>query len=360
MLDASHPTPEVYGAYVHTQPYTHIAGKSSGTSVDVPQQRLNMMIGRLYSARKYRIVRSLLELRLDILGYWPSESNIGATALAITDTGTRTGAIQSSLLGWPGIFLGLCLLALGVFSATPGTIEGKSLAVLHGLCAQQPTHSYYFGEARLPFDARMTGIYGGFALVAGYLTLRGRWRSAGVPDLKSLLVLVLLIFPLAIDGTNSLLKDLQLPYLYEPRNAIRTLTGLMLGTSLATFVWMLVGQTAFRQTEDSRRPVWNSLPELVAVLGMQIALAAAIGFSGLPVRIPLTYLLMASAATVVTGLLLPFVLLVTRSEQRAVATAELARPASLALVLSLVFIGLMSGSRFMLELVLGVSSNVPA
>jgi len=280
--------------------------------------------------------------------------------VAISEARSRPEVLRSTWLGWPGAFALLGILAFGVFTALPGTVEGKSLAVLHGLCAQQPAHSYYFDEARLPFDARMTGIYGGFALTAAYLAVRGRWRYAAVPQVRLLVVLLLMVLPLAVDGFNSLLQDIALPYLYEPRNVLRTVTGLLLGTSLATFVWMLVGQTAFRPTERMGRHIWRGLPELALVVGSQLLLAAAVGYSGLPMRIPLSYLLMASAALVVTGLLLPFVLLITRSEQRATTTEEIARPATLALICALVFIAALAGGRFFLELVLGVSAQVPA
>lgn len=256
--------------------------------------------------------------------------------------------------------MALCVLALTIFTLIPGTLEGKSLAVLHGLCAQQPTHSYYFGEARLPFGSRMTGIYSGFAMTALYLMIRDRWRHAGIPAAKIVVALVLFVLPLAIDGTNSFLKDVQLPYLYEPHNVVRTITGLMLGATLGTFIWMLIGQTAFRPDERSGRAIWLGLGELLLVLTGQTALVIVVGLSGLPMRIPLTYLLIASAVTVVTGLLLPFVLLLSGGEQRALTTIELARPATLALCMALLFIAAMAGGRFFLELVLGVSSQVPA
>ncbi len=280
--------------------------------------------------------------------------------MAVAGTRRTQGQWPTVLLGWPAVFVALCLLAFALFTLAPGTVEGKSLAVLHGLCAQEPTHSYYYGEARLPFDARMTGIYSGFALVGVYFALRGRWRHAAVPDVKTILLLAFLILPLAADGTNSFLKDIQLPYLYEPQNALRTWTGLMVGMSLATFVWMLLGQTAFRPSDASRRPLWRGPLELLGVLVLCSLLAALVGYAGLPVRLPLTYLLMASAVAVVAGLLLPFILLVTRSEQRATSALELAQPATFAVVIALAFIGLLAGSRFFLELVVGVQANTPA
>lgn len=280
--------------------------------------------------------------------------------MAISDIRQPVRPFLAGLSGWPGVFIALVVLAFALFTALPGTVEGKSLAVLHGLCAQQPTHSYYFGEARLPFDARMTGIYGGFALTIGALFLRGRWRAAGMRDIGVIVALVLMALPLAVDGANSFLKDIELPYLYEPRNFLRTITGLLLGTSLATFVWLLVNQTAFQPSQKSEANVWNGLKELVLVVAGQLAVAAAIGLSDLPLRLPLTYVLMASAATVVSGLLLPFVLLITRSEQRAMTTGDLARPATFALLAAVVFIAGMSGGRFLLEALLGLPATAPA
>ena len=280
--------------------------------------------------------------------------------LAAADATPRPLLAGAALRSWSAAFLILSLASLVIFTLSPGTIEGKSLAVLHGLCAQQPTHSYYFQEARLPFDARMTGIYGGVAFTAGYLILRRRWKRAAVPDLNILLLLLAFIAPLAVDGTNSLLKDVELIYLYEPRNFGRTLTGLLLGTTLASFVWMLVGQTAFRPSEESDRAIWSSRWEVAFVVGLQALLAAGLGASGLPLRVPLTYLLMVSATAVVMGLLLPFVLLVTGSEQRAVLTSDIARPATIALIAALLFIGTMAGGRFLLELAAGVPAQPPA
>ena len=96
------------------------------------------------------------------------------------------------------------------------------------------------------------------------------------------------------------------------------------------------------------------------MLVLQAAIAAALAASGLPLRIPLTYLLMISAAAVVTGLLLPFVMLVTRTEQRAMTTRDIARPATIALLAALIFIGTMAGGRFLLEVVAGVPAQPPA
>jgi uncharacterized membrane protein len=262
--------------------------------------------------------------------------------------------------GWPGVFVLVLAAALALFVSVPGTVEGKSLAVLHGLCAQQAGHSYYFGDARLPFDARMTGIYGGFGLTALYLLARGRWRAAGLPGVPVIVVLALMVIPLALDGTNSFLKDVQAPYVYEPRNAIRTVTGMLTGVSMATFIWLLVGQTAVARGARSERPVWSGIGELALVLSVQVACLGLIATTWAPLRLPLTFLLILSAAGVLTGLLLPFVLLALRRENVARDAWELAGPATLALLLAFAVMAITAGGRFFAEAMLGAPSQIPA
>lgn len=280
--------------------------------------------------------------------------------MAVADAKSQAGMRVRWRPGWPALFVSLVAGSLAIFSLFPGSLEGKSLAVLHGLCAQQPTHSYYLGEARLPFDARMTGIYSGFALTCAYLLARGRWRAANLTQLRVVILLGLLILPLAVDGVNSFLKDIEVPYLYEPRNLLRTFTGLLLGTSLASFVWLLVGQTAFRPTEKSGQPIWTGIGDVLLAIGLQLSLLVVVSTSWAPARVPLTYLLLLSATAAITGLLLPFVLLAARRECAARDARELAAPASLAYLAALLLIGFLAGGRFLLEALLDLPAQVPA
>ena len=79
--------------------------------------------------------------------------------------------------GWGAAFAGLLAVSVAGFLLAPWSIEVKSIAILHGLCAQRPSHSFWFGSDRLPFDSRMTGIYGGFLVTQLYLLARGRFRA---------------------------------------------------------------------------------------------------------------------------------------------------------------------------------------
>jgi uncharacterized membrane protein len=250
---------------------------------------------------------------------------------------------------WPAVFCATLAAATIAFLLLPWSLEGKSLAVLHGLCAQQPHHSLYFGEQRLPFDARMTGIYGGFAVASVYLLARGRWRAGGLPSVAMLLTLALFVAALGLDGVNSTLRDLGQPYLYEPRNPVRLITGLLTGTALAAFIWLLLAQVGFaRRARRAGAPITGAR-DVGLLLTAQAAFAALAlsGWSAL--RVPVTFVLLVAAIGAVTGLALGFVLLLGRRECRALRTSDLAGPAAVALVTALVVIGSLSGGRFLLE-----------
>lgn len=260
--------------------------------------------------------------------------------------------------GWPALFAVLLLGATLVFFALPWSVEGKSLAVLHGICAQQPSHTFYFGDGRLPFDARMTGIYGGFTVTSLVLLALGRWRASGLPPVSVLALVGLAILPLAIDGLNSTVRDMRGWSLYTPHNELRLATGLLAGFTLASFVWMLLGQVAFARQAGSQIPLLRGYRELGLILLAQGAFAALVLTSWSPLRVPLSLALMLAAIAALTGLMLGFVLLILRRENQALDAWQLAGPATMALLLAFGLLGGLSGMRFAMELVAGVPTTV--
>jgi uncharacterized membrane protein len=259
---------------------------------------------------------------------------------------------------WPIVFAVICGLTSIGFMLMPGSIEGKSLAALHGLCAQQPTHSFYYGDQRLPFDARMTGIYGGFAMTSLYMLARGRWRYGNVPSIPVTILLATFVAVLGVDGVNSTLRDMGYWYAYEPLNELRFATGMLTGTALAVFIWMMTAQVAFNSQARVRRSPIKGLHDLGFLLAIEAAAAGLILTGWSPLRVPLTFVLLVAAVTVVTGLTLAFVLLLGRREGHAVTTYDLAGPATVALVVALVVIGGLGGGRFLLEWWLGIEPMV--
>jgi uncharacterized membrane protein len=261
-------------------------------------------------------------------------------------------------MGWPGVFLAVCVVGVVTFLALPWSMEGKSLALLHGLCAQQPSHSLYFGDQRLPFDSRMTGIYGGFAVALLTLFARGRWRYAGVPPLRIVLTLIGFIALMGIDGVNSTLVDLRRWHPYTPHNELRLITGLLTGIALGVFVWMLVCQIGFARRARTRKAPITGLGDLSwVVLGGGVYCAVVLT-QWSPLRVPLTMLLVLSAVAAMSGLTLAFVLLLSGRESVATSTWQLAGPATAALVIALVLIGTLGGGRFLLEAWLGLPAQL--
>lgn len=265
-----------------------------------------------------------------------------------------TNAARRGWTGWEVAGILAVGMSVVIFVALPWSLEGKALAVLHGLCAQQPSHSIYFGDARLPFDARMTGIYGGFACAAGLLVARGRWRYAGIPPAGIAAALALFVLALAADGVNSFLLDIGRPHLYAPRNDLRLVTGLLTGTSLAVFIWLLIGQVAFATSRRTRQPPVAGWRDLALLLVAQGAFAALVLSRWEPLRVPLTLLLLVSALLVVGSLALAFVILLSRREGRALAARDLAGPATVAFFLALGVLFVTAGGRFLLEAALGL------
>lgn len=267
-----------------------------------------------------------------------------------------TDEIRSSphrAITWPDwrVWSVLAVLAgsLMLFLLAPWPLQEKSLAALHGLCAQQPTHSFWFGDSRLPFDARMTGIYGGFLLVALYLLARGRLYRTGIPPTSMLLGLAGFIGIMGIDGVNSTLNDVGLPYAYEPSNHLRFFTGALTGTTLAVFTWLLATGVLWSPAVTSSKPILRGWKELLPAAVLIVMLWAVLQIEAPVLFAPLAVLLVIAAVIVVTSLALVVVRMVGGGFQRAMRPADLSFSAIVALVIAYGFMSAIAGSRFLLE-----------
>ena len=249
----------------------------------------------------------------------------------------------------------LAALVVGVFFLAPWSFEDKARAALHGLCAQTPSHSFALGERRLPFDARMTGIYGGFLVTAAYLLLRGRTRVFGLPPLRVLAALGLFVVAMAVDGLNSFLLDLQVWHAYAPQNDLRLATGLLTGIALATVVWFLVGSTLWRDGHgDPKAPPVGGLRELALVVVLQAPFALLVRSGASWAWVPLAVALLASAVFAVGAILLVIVVLLRRQDATFTAPSQLRAPAAAALLLAFVAMAAIAGARYWLEATIGL------
>jgi uncharacterized membrane protein len=246
------------------------------------------------------------------------------------------------------------VVAAVAFFGSPGGYADSAHTVLHGLCAQTPSHTILFGGRALPFDARMTGIYSGFFVTIISLYAKGRLWRFGNPPTRIMVLLAACVLAMAVDGLNSLLNDLQQWHPYEPSNWMRVITGYGTGVALAVGLSWLVASTT-----------WKLASPRVAVDSVTVLLPPAVGLpvlgSMLWVRpewlhFPLTILLVVSAWLTVSLLIMVMILLTLRIDDSIRTLAHLHVTAAIALLLGIsVMLGL-AGARFWLEHTFGISN----
>ena len=236
------------------------------------------------------------------------------------------------------------------FLAAPWSFEAKAHAAMHGLCAQTPSHSFFFEGRALPFDGRMTGIYSGLLSTVIVLLLLGKQRSAGLPSLGAGFVLIGFGGAMALDGFNSLFKDLGKWHPYEPSNEYRLLTGWMAGIGIGTILVMLVGMTIWKRPRirDRVLPRWW-MP--FALLLPLIPVRLLIGTGSDLIYYPYSLLLMSSAVIAFTALVLVVTLMLLNRENQYERFDQLRTLSALSILIAIALILAIGGGRFWIEAV---------
>ncbi len=238
---------------------------------------------------------------------------------------------------WRFFFLGaLGTLLLGLLLAPGLPLNQKLLVVMQGVCSQE--HNLFLAGLQLPICARCTGIYMTVVTTLGMLLVMGRGRAGGLPPWHISAALVALVVIMGIDGFNSLFNEVGLSVAYEPRNDVRSLTGMGMGMGMAVLL-LLVFNLSLRADIDDAQPLLKNWWEVggIALLNLLI-LAAIFGSIDLlfwPVA-ALSVLGMVGALYVVNLVVVAVVMgyanVVTRLSQ-------LARPGTLALLPTLLLLG---------------------
>lgn len=247
----------------------------------------------------------------------------------------------------------LAAAAIAFFSY-PGGYAATAHSVLHGLCAQTPSHTFLIGDRPLPFDARMTGIYTG--LLAGLISLAARRRlfAYGNPNRLVIAALTVFVGTMAIDGTNSLLNDLSLWHPYRPANVLRLVTGYLAGLALAVVLAWLLASSLWRLGRP--HPGVEHLRDLavpVAALGPSVLLLLGAPAS---LHVVLSTILVLSAWLTLTVLMLVLVLLSLRLDEAVLAYRQLHVPVAMAAMLGLAVMLGLAEARFWLERTFGISN----
>jgi uncharacterized membrane protein len=251
---------------------------------------------------------------------------------------------------WP-LIVAIATVAL---VAMPGSVGGTARGALHGLCAQTPTHTFIFGGQYLPFDARMTGIYGGVLLTLGWLMAHGRLRCWATPPRSVTAALVGLVVLMGLDGTNSLLLDLQLWHPYQPTNVGRLVTGLGAGIAMATLLSWLFATSVW--SRGQAKPAVRSTRDLAEIALLCCPYAAVVLLQPSWLFMPTTLLLLGSAWLTLTILMFVIVVLVTGSDGAFQSLRQLHFPLLGASALALAVMLGLAGGRFWLERTLGLIS----
>lgn len=268
-------------------------------------------------------------------------------------TSEAVGAVLSRIRDY-WLWAAIIAVAGLVFFGLPGGYAATSHALLHGLCAQTPSHTISFGGAMLPFDARMTGIYGGFLITMISILLRSTLFAYGDPPKRIVAMLALFVVVMAADGFNSILTDLMLWHPYESGNGLRVVTGYGVGVSLAVALSWLLASSAWNL--GSPRVAIGRFRDLavpgVGLAGYGILLAASPGWLHLPVSL----LLVLSAWLTVTMLVLVFVLLVLKLDSRIRQVRQLHVPVAVSALLAISVMIALAGARFWAERTFGISN----
>jgi uncharacterized membrane protein len=297
-----------------------------------------------YATDDHNAVGEMLEResRMDVIRAKKKDLSILARWPALDDT-------RLSWLAFP--LAAAAILAAFVFFPLP--LDQKAHGALHGLCAQTPSHSYHLGDRRLPFDARMTGIYGGFAVAFAYLAARGRLRCQALPSWEQTTVLGSFVVLMGIDGTNSLLLDMGRWHPYQPRNDLRLVTGLLTGLALAVAICFLLGTTLWRQGRPNQTAI-AGFRELGGLVVAQAPFAAVVIAGPSWLYAPIALGLVAAATVVVMLLTLVMGTIALRRDGTYQSVRDLSLPTAVATALAVLLMAAIAGGRFWLEHWLGL------
>lgn len=258
----------------------------------------------------------------------------------------------SQLWLWPATLVA----GIVAFLVFPGSFVEKANWVLHGLCAQNPGHTHEFGEELLPLDARCLGIYTGAFLTLSILGARGRLLAMELPQKKFIAVLVGFFALMAIDGSNSLLDDLDVWHPWESSDFTRVVTGYGMGIGMAVALVWLVAGTVFRLGErESTVQKWSDIAWLLAPIPAVLVIVET-GWSWL--YWPISIFLLVSAWIVIGTLAFVTILLATRIDDRIVGFGQLRIPGVIGLVVGALAMLLLAFGRAWLEQALGIPSTI--
>jgi len=239
-----------------------------------------------------------------------------------------------------GVLLGAWLLS------TPPGLLGKADAIAYAVCHRIDLHSFHLGERPISLCARCSGMYLGALLGLGYQHVVGR-RRAGMPSRWLSAVLVVLALAFAFDGINSyisLLRDA--PFLYEPHNTLRLITGTGMGLAIAAMLYPAFNQTVWQELDF--RPTLVNFKQLAGLLALSAVVILLVLTENPLVLYPLALISAAGVLVLLTIVYTMVWLMLWRTENRYKRVRQLLVPFAGGFILALLQIALIDVGRYAL------------
>ena len=217
--------------------------------------------------------------------------------------------------------------------APPHGVLDQADHAAYAVCHRIPARSFTFAGRSLPLCARCSGTYLGALAGLIVFACRGRWRAAVLPAPAILAVLGAFLLAWAVDGFNSFLTLIPgLPFLYEPHNLLRLITGTLEGLVIAAILLPIANLTFWEKPEPQRSVAsWHDLAWMVAGAAVVIA---AVRSEWPPLLYPLALLSGAAILGLVGLVNAMLVLIVMRREGRATSAREAVLPLLLGVALA--------------------------
>ncbi len=240
--------------------------------------------------------------------------------------------------------LGSLMLALLALPGVP--LQWRLYAIVHGLVAQQ--HNIFVGGMQLPLCARNLGIYSSFLVTIGYLWVRRRQHAGGFPPRPITITLLTLVLIMIVDGFNSMAATMGRVPLYPPYNVLRILTGIGMGMAIAV-AFLAIFNQALRQNVQRRQRVvqnWDDMAVIVTLnLLIPIVIYADLGF----MYWPLAFLAFVGIISEVYAMNVLLASLFMGYRRSITSLTQLARPATVAFLPTILLIGGLALLRFWWE-----------
>lgn len=210
------------------------------------------------------------------------------------------------------------------------------------VCHQWDAHSYVIGGVPLCLCARCTGMYLGGLMTLAFLAIRSP-RAVKPPRVPFVIAMLVFFLLWAGDGVNSLASAiLGRPFLYEPQNLLRLITGTLMGISFGSLAFLMLNGNLYRVYEA--KPIYENPVDFFVLLALGGGVVAVVNSQAAFLLYPLSALMLVAVvglnATIMTALVASFGREVTR-------WGELGRRVAWGVAMAVVVLSGIAGLRVM-------------